>query len=914
MNSFRFFKKYLEGEYDKYSPFLTYIIEAVFKNDLLIVEVDAKRFNLFSKKGTVIADLILDNGKDLKGNAIILNDSSLTLSSRKETKEIELSEALGEIEEKIFKFFRKICHKDDRKAISILKRDFLSFYSKLTHEQEALKNFQKLDGFFRKSINKKYRTAVLLKWMFFHRLFFETIRGKEQYLETLQKNNIFFLFQETSKKLEEKVDVLSEEACLFVSNLIQKSDNLHITLEYILESTQIALGEKGKEEDFAVSDLVKIKVKYLDYLTHYITDHSEIMVSTSIGLDLTAIILDTSQSHKVFVLSESLWAFYTAFCTFKSHRLASSIEHALVDLAMLDNVGETSEKLFSYKVENENMLPNFKHAALFAVDFLTYPTNTYTENEASPISKNYKSIEVKKEYFRNVVEQLPANTKLISLQENHLLYNHKFGNVRGWLVKNFSGEIEEIQLDQPLCATIAYLESDNIAKKLCYKSVKSDLVKEDRWQLPTDQKQWFPYHHKNVFPLYAKANNNEAIFNKRFLPLFKKEKKLPPETNFANNRAVKLLKKPFNAPINVAAKHVYSDLEFADIDFYRNNQFLCIAFDHTEKDSLVITTDYFPTYSFLDKLFCLPLLGGKEFNISDTAYLYFRNILVSNVEVKFTENTRQKDQKLSGHIENLKKVTLSLPVLNKFTLQLEATCVANKEERVSKEVSEYYEIAEAFLKKVKILKKDARERKKLLSTIENEINRFLALVQTFVKAENACRKELGFLTKEHLFYYSLAILNSAQYKEIFGYHLAFGEPKIPFLYNMWEWIFFGKALSKAFLGELENSPQIKIKNIDEDDSVKKLEQIKILKKIGCILINDELEVGGLPSVIWEYQLKGKSPVEWKILELRKKYKGQRLDKKLKDKIVDEIKRSCNIAEQVAQIMQQINQLDFKLTY
>lgn len=124
------------------------------------------------------------------------------------------------------------------------------------------------------------------------------------------------------------------------------------------------------------------------------------------------------------------------------------------------------------------------------------------------------------------------------------------------------------------------------------------------------------------------------------------------------------------------------------------------------------------------------------------------------------------------------------------------------------------------------------------------------------------------ITKKDIFFYIYAVLHHKKYRELYKDNLAKEMPRIPFLNKFTEYVKIGKELSELHV-DYENYKNYKDIGLEiliekEDYIVDKMKFFKEGKKVrkDRIIYNNCIEIRNIPLKVYEYQINGKSAVEW----------------------------------------------------
>lgn len=124
------------------------------------------------------------------------------------------------------------------------------------------------------------------------------------------------------------------------------------------------------------------------------------------------------------------------------------------------------------------------------------------------------------------------------------------------------------------------------------------------------------------------------------------------------------------------------------------------------------------------------------------------------------------------------------------------------------------------------------------------------------------------VTKEDIFYYLYAVLQSKQYIENYGDNLSKEMPRIPMLEGFFEWVPIGRQLASLHLGyERVVDPAslgLTVEITKEDYTVTQIKFAKEGKdkKKDTIIFNPYITISGIPERAYEYVVNGRSAIEW----------------------------------------------------
>ena len=124
------------------------------------------------------------------------------------------------------------------------------------------------------------------------------------------------------------------------------------------------------------------------------------------------------------------------------------------------------------------------------------------------------------------------------------------------------------------------------------------------------------------------------------------------------------------------------------------------------------------------------------------------------------------------------------------------------------------------------------------------------------------------VTKEDIFYYLYAVLQSKQYIENYGDNLSKEMPRIPVLEGFFEYVKIGRQLAELHLGYARviepTSLGLTVEITKEDYTVTQIKFAKEGKdkKKDTIIFNPYITISGIPERAYEYVVNGRSAIEW----------------------------------------------------
>lgn len=126
------------------------------------------------------------------------------------------------------------------------------------------------------------------------------------------------------------------------------------------------------------------------------------------------------------------------------------------------------------------------------------------------------------------------------------------------------------------------------------------------------------------------------------------------------------------------------------------------------------------------------------------------------------------------------------------------------------------------------------------------------------------------ISKEDIFHYVYAVLHNPAYRKKYELNLKREFPRIPLYENFWQWAKWGQKLMKLHIDYESVQPYPLVqKGIANKEHPKA--KLKALKEDGIIVMDENTELTGFPSIAWEYKLGNRSALEW-ILDQYKENK------------------------------------------
>ncbi|WP_020532426.1 type ISP restriction/modification enzyme [Flexithrix dorotheae] len=306
------------------------------------------------------------------------------------------------------------------------------------------------------------------------------------------------------------------------------------------------------------------------------------------------------------------------------------------------------------------------------------------------------------------------------------------------------------------------------------------------------------------------------------------------------------------------------------------NQLICTSGPGSQNPFQVLATDAITTFDFLEKTICFPQFLWRnpektEENITDWCLKQFKEFYIPIITTQIKE-AKNKSVFLQEMTEKISVFSKNLPVLHKFTLKIAAILKANKNDLIDPEMArEIVDIILSFEKKLLILGKDAKERKKMITTLKNYLSETKTELLNIGKKIEELKQKQTWLTKQNIFYYIYGILLDPDFQGEFQEELKNNFPRIPLKQDFWRYSSNGKKLMDLHLNysEIPGFPISKNEEISTQD-VSEKPVLKVNKNLGSILVDSHLELGNIPPKAWEFKLGNYSVLEILVRNYKKK--------------------------------------------
>jgi predicted helicase len=131
------------------------------------------------------------------------------------------------------------------------------------------------------------------------------------------------------------------------------------------------------------------------------------------------------------------------------------------------------------------------------------------------------------------------------------------------------------------------------------------------------------------------------------------------------------------------------------------------------------------------------------------------------------------------------------------------------------------------------------------------------------------------ITKQGIFHYCYAVLHDPLYRSKYEHHLKREFPRIPFYAEFWKWAVWGEFLMSLHIGYKQAAPfeLIRTEKPDEKARAAGLSPKVVLvsdRTTGCIKLDSETTLSGVPSEAWGHVLGIRSSIDWVLDQSKEK--------------------------------------------
>ena len=169
------------------------------------------------------------------------------------------------------------------------------------------------------------------------------------------------------------------------------------------------------------------------------------------------------------------------------------------------------------------------------------------------------------------------------------------------------------------------------------------------------------------------------------------------------------------------------------------------------------------------------------------------------------------------------------------------------------------------------------------------------------------------ITKENIFHYTYAVLHHPAYRTKYELNLKREFPRLPFYPDFHQWTTWGKTLMDLHLNYETIEPH-NLKRTEIATKPNPKAKLKADKTTGQIILDDNTELTGIPTIAWDYKLGNRSALEWILDQYKeKKPKDPTIREKFntykfadyKEHVIDLLQRVCTVSIQTMEIIQQM---------
>lgn len=169
------------------------------------------------------------------------------------------------------------------------------------------------------------------------------------------------------------------------------------------------------------------------------------------------------------------------------------------------------------------------------------------------------------------------------------------------------------------------------------------------------------------------------------------------------------------------------------------------------------------------------------------------------------------------------------------------------------------------------------------------------------------------ITKENIFHYTYAVLHHPAYRTKYEINLKREFPRLPFYPDFHQWTTWGKTLMDLHLNYETIEPHT-LKRTETATKPNPKAKLKADKNTGQIILDDNTELTGIPTIAWDYKLGNRSALEWILDQYKeKKTKDPTIREKFntykfadyKEHVIDLLQRVCTVSIQTMEIIQQM---------
>ncbi|MCY7277055.1 MAG: DNA methyltransferase [Phormidesmis sp. CAN_BIN44] len=169
------------------------------------------------------------------------------------------------------------------------------------------------------------------------------------------------------------------------------------------------------------------------------------------------------------------------------------------------------------------------------------------------------------------------------------------------------------------------------------------------------------------------------------------------------------------------------------------------------------------------------------------------------------------------------------------------------------------------------------------------------------------------ITKLDIFHYTYAVLHHPAYRTKYERNLKREFPRSPFYADFDQWATWGKTLMDLHLNYGTIQPYgLKRQEIAAKEKPKA--KLKADKTQGVIILDENIQLTGIPTIAWDYKLGNRSALEWILDQYKEKKPKDPTIAKLfntykfanyKEQVIDLLDRVCTVSVKTMEIIHQM---------
>ncbi len=169
------------------------------------------------------------------------------------------------------------------------------------------------------------------------------------------------------------------------------------------------------------------------------------------------------------------------------------------------------------------------------------------------------------------------------------------------------------------------------------------------------------------------------------------------------------------------------------------------------------------------------------------------------------------------------------------------------------------------------------------------------------------------ITKEAIFYYTYAVLHHPAYRTKYELNLKREFPRLPFYADFDQWATWGKTLMDLHLN-YETVEPYGLERQEIAAKEKPKAKLKADKTQGVIILDENIQLTGIPAIAWDYKLGNRSALEWILDQYKEKKPKDPTIAKLfntyrfadyQEQVIDLLDRVCTVSVKTMEIIHQM---------